>query len=251
MAKKQPSKPTQLTFDEARKATGRGGWRPNAGRPKGRSSVAHEARDEFSPRVPQHVTFRLIRGLPTMRDERLVRLIRTQIASSHRPDFRTIEFCIQHDHMHFVIEASGRGVLASGVTGLKTRIARRLNRESRREGEMFDERYHTRSLATPREVRNALRYVLNNERHHAQKPITARWLDPYSSAAWFEGWNAPVETSTLPAWLRALPRPTMPPTVWLLRTGWKKHGLIAFDEITQPSKRGRADSRPRRRTPRT
>ncbi len=227
-------KSVQLTFDDARKPTGHGGWRPNAGRPKGRSVVAHEAREDFSPRIPQHVTLKLVDELPSLRDEGLVRLLRTQIAFSHKPDYRIIEFSIQYDHMHFINEADGLESLESGTQGLAVRIARRLNRALGRKGKVFDHRYHSRSLATPREVRNALRYVLNNERHHAYERGTLldpAWLDPFSSARWFTGWVAPMETSTLPSSILRLPQPTMPPSVWLLTTGWKKHGLLRFDEI--------------------
>jgi hypothetical protein len=50
------------------------------------------------------------------------------------------------------------------------------------------DRYHSRLLPTPKEVRNALRYVLLNARRHAAKarvtPVTAVRLDPASSARW-------------------------------------------------------------------
>lgn len=230
-----PSKNTrQLTFDDARKPTGRGGWRPNAGRPKGRTMVPHEARKPFPARIPQHVTLKFVPQLPSLRNEALVRFMRGQLSLSQRLDFRIIEFAIQHDHLHLINEASGAESLASGVQGLKVRLARRLNRALGRSGDVFEERYHTRSLETPREVRNALRYVLNNERHHADErgqQLRPDWLDPFSSAPWFGGWAQPVERSTLPPSLIAMPRPTMLPTVWLLTTGWKKHGLIAFDEV--------------------
>ena len=239
------AQPQQLTFDDARKPQGRGGWRPNAGRPKGRTRVPHERRADFPSRIPQHVTLKLLPGIPSLRDDALVRFIRGQISFSHKSDFRIIEFCVQHDHLHFIIEANGSKSLASGIHTLKIRLARRINRALHRCGELFQERYHARSLATPREVRNALRYVLNNERHHAEErghELDPNWLDPYSSAPWFEGWSRPVSESTLPDSILALPPPTMPATVWLLTTGWKKHGLIAFDEVP-----GRKKIRARRR----
>ena len=243
--KSRSHQPVQLTLDSARKSTGRGGWRPNSGRPKGRTKVAHLPREDFPSRIPQHVTLKLVPGLSSLRNERLVGLIRTQIALSHGPEYRIIEFCVQHDHLHFIKEAGGVESLSAGVHDLEIRLARRLNRALGRKGTLFGERYHNRSLSSPREVRNALRYVLNNERHHADKrgqTLPANWLDPFSSAPWFEGWAAPVETSTLPAKVLALPRPTMKPSVWLLTTGWKKHGLIQFDEVPG-RRRGKARQR--------
>ena len=94
-----------------------------------------------------------------------------------------------------------------------------------RRGRMWRERYHARPLATPREVRLGLIYVLQNWRKAVRG---ADRLDPQSSARWFDGWRGPR-----PAW--SLPFPEEAPVVrpartWLLTTGWKRLGLIGFDE---------------------
>ena len=50
-------------------------------------------------------------------------------------------------------------------------------------------------------------------------------------AAWFTGWAQPVRADE--PWKRALlaqDRPTAKATVWLLTDGWKRHGLLRFDE---------------------
>ena len=54
------------------------------------------------------------------------------------------------------------------------------------EPESVGDRYHVRALETPREVRHALVYVLQNWRKHL---TDVRGLDPRSSAAWFTGWR--------------------------------------------------------------
>ena len=58
---------------------------------------------------------------------------------------------------------------------------------------MIADRYHARALATPREVRNALLYVLNNARRHAPDPRELRRdvADPFSSGPLFDGWASP------------------------------------------------------------
>jgi REP element-mobilizing transposase RayT len=228
-------KPIQLSFDDARKPSGRGGWRPNAGRPKGRTTVAHEAREEFSPTHPQHVTLRLVPGVPSLRRGDAVKVIWKAIAASQRADFRIIEFNVEPNHMHLIAEAAGARSRARGVQGLEVRIAKSLNRLFGRSGELFEERYHARSLTSPREVRNALRYVLNNARHHAEERgevLPPEWIDPYSSAIWFDGWSRelvldrPWKTDLL-----AMQAPTRKPTVWLLSVGWRRHGLIDTAEV--------------------
>ncbi|HSR41575.1 MAG TPA: hypothetical protein VLL48_05380, partial [Longimicrobiales bacterium] len=99
------------------------------------------------------------------------------------------------------------------------RIARALNRLWSRTGRVFLHRYFERVLKTPREVRHALRYVFDNARHHGRRVTTP--LDPFTSAPWFDGWReGPVEvkgTTLLPV-SRA--------RTWLMRLGWRRHGLL-------------------------
>jgi len=237
MGKKRARKRhVQLTLDSARRPTGHGGWRPGAGRrSNGSRNTPHAAREEFPARIPQHVTLRIVARLPSLRCESAVGLIRTQIASSHTATFRIVHFAVEHNHLHMVVEANGKDDLSHAVRRTKIRIARRLNRALGRKGKFFAERYHSRPLTTPREVRNALCYVLNNERHHAEErgeTLPDEWWDPFSSAAWFDGWASPlaVDEPSKAAVLR-IPRPTALPQTWLLRTGWRRHGLLAVDEV--------------------
>jgi REP-associated tyrosine transposase len=228
----------QLSLDQARRPTGHGGWRPGAGRPRGRTTVEHGRRPRFAGRIPQHVTLRLRAGLPSLRRHHSLRVVKRalQAACARRPDdFRVCHFSLLANHLHLIVEAAGAEALASGMQGLAIRLAHRLNALLGRRGSLFAERYHARGLATPREVRHGLRYVLSNARHHAAERgarLTRSWIDPFSSAAWFDGWR-----DALPArepWQRALlaePSPLAAPRVWLLTTGWRRWGPLAFDEV--------------------
>jgi putative transposase len=231
----------QLSLDRARKPSGRGGWRPNAGRKRKSRNEPHVAREDFPARFPQHVTLRVKKDLPSLREECFVGFIRTQIALAHDRAFRIVEFCVEWNHLHLLAEAANKDVLAEGMRRFKSRVARRLNRELGRHGELFDQRYHRRSLTTPREVRNALCYVLNNERHHADErgeSLPSTWFDPFSSAPWFDGWE------TAPVLGTQLPCPVARAQTWLLRQGWRRHGLIKLDEV--PARRATAAKQRRR-----
>ena len=206
--------------------------RPNAGRPRKPGAVSHAARPHVAARFPQHVTLRLADGVPSLARDYLVKVIRTAIASAHKITFRVVEFNVLSNHLHLIIEAGDTNALARGVQGLAVRLARRLNSALKRRGALFAHRYHARCLRTPREVRNALRYVLLNRKHHAAERRFGRfWIDPYSSAAWFPGWAAPICVDT--HWKRELlagAPPTVPAETWLLRVGWHGHGKLRFDE---------------------
>jgi REP element-mobilizing transposase RayT len=222
----------QLGLDDARRETGRGGWRRHAGRKRKPGTISHAARPEINAAHPQHVTLRLVDNAPKLARGWLMGIIRSAIARSHKPDFRIVEFNVLDDHLHLMVEAAGKTARARGVQGFKVRLARRINAAAKRRGKLFAQRYHARSLCTPSEVRNALRYVLLNRKHHAPgAKFDKYWVDPFSSAAWFTGWAAPISRHA--GTVRDLvdtPAPTRPATVWLLTTGWKRHGLLRFDD---------------------
>ena len=76
--------------------------------------------------------------------------------------------------------------------------------------------------------------------HHAtsrREVLAAGWVDPYSSALWFDGWKAAIRTDA--PWLRALARagcPTAAPRTWLLSVGWRRGGgRIDVDDVPGPA----------------
>jgi hypothetical protein len=58
-------------------------------------------------------------------------------------------------------------------------------------GQVLWTRYHAVALRLPAQVRNTLRYVLLNRKHHAPaaKRFVAGWIDPYAVGPWFRGWQ--------------------------------------------------------------
>ncbi len=218
----------QLSLDRAIKCTGRGGPRPGSGRPRGRKTMSHDRRPEFAARLPQHITLRTIDGAPNLARDYLMTPIRKAIRESHKGSFRIIEFNVLGNHLHLIVEANGARALGLGMMGFEVRLVRRLNKILKRRGNLFRTRYHNRTLTSPRDVRNTLRYVLCNRKHHsAEKKFDKFWIDPFSSAPWFTGWEVPVTR-----WHRSDEvRPTVDATVWLLTTGWiKRYGPLRFDE---------------------
>jgi len=190
-----------------------------------RPPVHHVKRDPIPARCPTHVTLCVRRGVPSLRNRGFVAEFTGSLREScERGDFRVCHFSIQRDHLHMVVEANGKEALGRGMKSVAARFARAVNRVFRRSGPVLFGRYHVRALRTPREVRNALAYVLLNVRKHWRQrngiapPVR---LDVASSGAWFDGWKRTPE-STEPRGLRAVARPRF----WLLRRGWRNHGLI-------------------------
>jgi putative transposase len=223
----------QLTLASARKPTGHGGWRLGAGRKKQRGSISHQTRAAFPSRFPQHVTLRLGADSPAIAREWLMkRVVRPCISLCEKPFFRVVEFNVLSNHAHLICEADDATALARGVQGLAIRLARRLNAALKRKGKLFGPRYHAVALRSPAQVRNTLRYVLLNRKHHASadKRFFAGWIDPYSSGVWFRGWVAPVRVNGVISDLVTLEAPTKSPRTWLLRVGWHRVGPLSYDD---------------------
>jgi hypothetical protein len=123
-----------------------------------------------------------------------------------------------------IVEAGGREALGKGMKSVAARVARNANCVFNRTGRVLPVRFHLHVLRTPKEVRNAIRYVLLNHHKHARRSDELARLDPASSARWFDGWSNPSG--------KRRPRdpvnrpPTAPPRTWLLAVGWRRYGPI-------------------------
>lgn len=183
----------QASFD----FKGAGGARRGAGRkPSGpRGQVPHVARPQFPARHPLHVTWRVDSGPESLRRRRAFHVVRDAlIAGADRFGTRIVHFNVLSNHVHLICEARDAAALSKTLRGLGVRIARGLNRLWGRVGPVVTDRYHARELKTPREVNNALNYVVDNARRHG---FRFRGPDPCSSALWFDGCRA-TDASPLP-----------------------------------------------------
>jgi putative transposase len=199
-----------------------GGARAGAGRKRSgpRTRVPHAARPRHDARTPLHVTLRLCEGLPSLRGN-LVRARIFRALGDGRMCFglRVNQFSLQSNHLHLIVEADDGRALSRGMKGIAVRVARTFNGLWKRRGRVFSDRFHARPLRTPREVRSALVYVLHNARHHG---LRLRGVDPCSSGPWFDGWRQGI--------VLADDGPVVRARTWLLREGWRRHGLIGIQE---------------------
>jgi len=165
--------------------------------------------------------------LPSLRRDDVFAATRAAFAKTSNERFRLLHYSVQRDHVHLLVEGDGPAELRCGIQGLAIRVAKAINRALGRRGKVWWDRYHARALATPREVRHALVYVLQNWKKHV---TGVRGLDPRSSAAWFAGWRTSI--------LAPAGRPPVARArTWLARAGWRRHGLVGIDEA--PRRRSR------------
>ncbi len=211
-----------------------GGKRRGAGRkPKGpRASERHKTRPHLAYYHPVHVTLRIVDGIRNLRTRDLYKALRwatLSVARRQQHWFRIVHISIQHNHVHLICEASDRMSLARGVQGFEVSAAKHINRTLGRRGRVFADRYHARHLKSPRSVKHAVSYVLNNWRHHHADRGKTWLVDPFSSGISFRGWKELAGATVM--WK---PPPTYDPLwVWLPRT-WllqQAHGAIGARDV--------------------
>ena len=206
-------------------------------RPSGR--LPHVARGPHHADHPVHVTMRRVAGGPSFRAQRVCAAIREVISGAKQKGVRVLHYSVQENHLHLMVEGRNGADLSNQMRTLFSRIAFAVNAVARRHGKLFRDRHHRHELKTPRQVRNALVYILFNDRKHgagvsACAPA-APGLDPCSSAWWFNDWapwDPPPERN-----LRDGPEdPRSKPQTWLASFGWRwafgreRDGRIRFHE---------------------
>ena len=164
-------------------------------------------------------------GLPSFRQQGLFAAFAEAFRRTRREDFRIVEFSVQSNHLHMIVEAESNDALARGMKAFTVRANRLFNSAwGRGRGQVWGDRYHRRDLTSPSSVRNALVYCLNNFRKHLRIGSPPPVVDAMSSGPWFEGWVS----STYPP---DEERPTPRPGTWLLATGWhQRTKLIGLAE---------------------
>ena len=233
----------QLALDLGRQTV----RRERGGRPKGpRPLVRHQSRQLFLESEPCHITLRVRPGLRSLRDEDVACEVEAAIRRGHdRGSFRLVHYSIQDDHAHLIVEAKDRKTLGRGMKSLASLFAFAVNRALGRTGRVLADRYHLRILTCPRQVRNALAYVLLNARRHAAKGIakirraglkvplltSTGALDRASSARWFPGWRRDVPVRRPPPYTPGTQPAVAAPRTWSLIEGWRIHGLLDPNEI--------------------
>ncbi|MGE0395179.1 MAG: transposase [Kofleriaceae bacterium] len=231
----------------------RGGKRKGAGsKPNNgvRAGMPHSERPTFASSYPLHVTLRVLPIVDTLRDFDIYPAFQkaTMAAAKYGQSmedgkwFRIIHLSIQSNHVHLLVEASDRSALSLGMQSFQISAAKWLNkaigkrRKRPRTGSVFSDRYHSEIIKSPLQTRRALSYVLNNWRKHERdRTVTSsKWrVDPFSTGVLFTGWKDLVELG-LDRWHVPegyVPLTVIEPRTWLLRVGWRKHGLVPCSEL--------------------
>jgi REP element-mobilizing transposase RayT len=149
-----------------------GGKRRKSGRKRIHSKgVAHRVREKVTRRTPLHINFKY---RAFIRNKQCLALLKKAILNSRKHGLRILQFSLQSNHIHLIVEAESNEVLTKGMRSLCVTFAMGLDK-----GRVQVERYHLHVLKGIREARNAIHYVLFNKQKHERS--TSSKIDEYTS----------------------------------------------------------------------
>src|SRR3569623_2211170 len=217
----------------------------------------HTKRPTFGTRRALHITLRIERAIGSQRTRTCYDAIQSAaLTVLPHEECRIVQLSIQRTHLHLIVEAETSAALTRGMKAFEISAAKHLNAAvsragswwqrrqaravgtevpKRRKGRELADRYHARAITSPQQARRALACVLNNWR----KPGAGRaglpraWqIAPFATGWCFDGWRArgdPPFAWKVRGTYEAIP--VYLPRTWLLREGWKRHGLISTHEV--------------------
>jgi REP element-mobilizing transposase RayT len=238
-------------------------------KPKGkRAGAAHKKRPALDRKYPVHVVLRVVDAIGSLRKRQMYKALREATIAvalrelNYKDDgaFRIVHISIQRNHVHLLVEADHKMALSRGMQSFQISAAKHLNRAvslkgvrvalgasrrtdpryraamaKRRRGTVFPDRFHQEIITTPAQARHTLAYVLNNWRKHREdrEGVASTWqVDPYSTGVLFDGWAERADALTYMQFRDTYePMAVYLPKTWLLYEGWRRHGLVSFDEV--------------------
>jgi len=148
-----------------------GGRRPKAGRKRIHSrGVAHEKREKVRLYTPLHINFKY---KLTVKNKEGLKALHKAIKNARSHGLRIIHFSLQHNHVHLIVVAATNSILTKGMRSLTITMSKIIG-----QGRIQVQRYHLHVLKSRREAKNAIHYVLFNEKKHTGKMK----IDSYSTA---------------------------------------------------------------------
>ena len=165
-----------------------------------------------------HMTVRRRDGLPSFRQQRIGKLLLEILDDKNDDRFHIVEFSIQSNHIHLVVEADDRKTVIRKMQGFMIAFAKRVNRILGRSGKVWADRYFARDVTSSRDMHNVLSYVFGNAKRHRAIPDAPGVVDVYSTTWRFFGFP----TRGTEHWPRPKPRTAM------LQRWWRAHGPVRF-----------------------
>lgn len=156
--------------------------------------VRHIARDEIKRNTVLHLTIKIQKNKTGLRNKNVLKVLHGAIKKARLIGLRIIHYTLEYDHVHLMVEADNNLVIGRGMQSFGIAFSKGINRIKETKGQVFKTRYHFRKLNSPKEVRNALHYIIGNSTKH-RSALSA--LNPFNSLLAFNETNSVLGLSLI------------------------------------------------------
>lgn len=140
--------------------------------------IRHIARDEIKRSTPLHLTIKINREKAGLKNKSVLKTLHDSIKKARLIGLRIIHYTLEYDHVHLLVEADNNEILGRGMQSFGISFSKGINKIKKLKGQVFKTRYHFRKLKTPKEIKNAINYILGNALKHKK---ACSIVNPYNS----------------------------------------------------------------------
>ena len=145
-------------------ANGWGGRREGAGRPPTKWIVPHVSRPRQRSTGSVRISLTRAPGVPPLQQKKIASAILARLRrlegddafAERRRTFSVEHVSIRKDELLFIVHCASADAMSRGMQGLLAWIVRDVNDALERTGKLFTERFRSRLLATPKDLRAAI-----------------------------------------------------------------------------------------------
>ncbi|MBC7712718.1 MAG: transposase [Rhizobacter sp.] len=140
--------------------------------------IRHIEREAIKKDTVLHLTLKITREKAALKNKMILKCLHHSIKKARGLGLKVIQYTLEYDHIHLLVEASDKVQLGIGMQSLGISLSKGINKIKAQKGKVFKNRYHFRKLSTPKEIKNVLNYILGNGIKHKE---TTSIVNPYNS----------------------------------------------------------------------
>jgi len=138
-----------------------------AGRPAiHERGIRHTSRDEIKRLTVLHLTVKIDKAKAKLKNKETLKLLHKAILKARKQGLGVVHYTLEYDHIHLMVETANNKILGKGMQAFGITLSKGINKIKALKGRVFKTRYHYRKLKTPKEIKNALNYILGNAVKH-------------------------------------------------------------------------------------
>ena len=136
--------------------------------------IRHTTRPLIKKPTPLHLTIKVRENKADIQNKIVLKSLHRAIMRGRLKGLKIIHYTLEYNHVHILVEAKNNRVLHQGMQSFGITLSKAINRFKKAKGTVYKHRYHFRQISSLRDLRNVVKYILNNGvKHRSTKSIVS------------------------------------------------------------------------------